>query len=115
MLKFLNMLSPDCLPQPNLGNASYHGMSCPYLRNASLPDTPDLLLNWLIDPEYTMFEGCQCARGSAMTLVRLERGGFPVFQCVFTPPPSNTWLERMPWIFVLIAIGVSAALLAGTW
>ena len=50
-----------------------------------------------------------------MVLSKVQRGGFPVYQCVVNPAPRTTWLERMPWIFVLIAVGVAVALLAGTW
>ena len=46
----------------NLGNSSYPGMSCPYLRRESDPDEQYYLLNWYLDPEYTLYEGCQCAK-----------------------------------------------------
>ena len=36
-------------------------MSCPYLRRESDPDEQYYLLNWYLDPEYTLYEGCQCA------------------------------------------------------
>ena len=45
----------------NLGNSSYPGMSCPYLRRDSDPDEQYYLLNWYLDPEYFLYEGCQCA------------------------------------------------------
>ena len=36
-------------------------MSCPYLRRESDPDEQYYLLNWYLDPEYFLYEGCQCA------------------------------------------------------
>lgn len=48
--------------QLNLGNATYPGLSCPYLHLASDPDEPGLLLNWYLDPEYSLFEGCKCVQ-----------------------------------------------------
>lgn len=27
-----------------------------------MPDTPDNLLNWLVDPQYFLFANCACAR-----------------------------------------------------
>ena len=34
----------------NLGNSTYPGMSCPYLKRESDPDEQYYLLNWYIDP-----------------------------------------------------------------
>ena len=45
----------------NVGNSTYPGMSCPYLRRESDPDEQYYLLNWYLDPEYFLYEGCQCA------------------------------------------------------
>ena len=44
----------------NLANTSYEGLLCPYIRLSDSPDTPAYYLDWLIDPEYHLFEGCQC-------------------------------------------------------
>ena len=59
----------------NLGNTTYPGMSCPYLRRESDPDEQYYLLNWYLDPEYTLYEGCECAKvrarcGNSKALVR---------------------------------------------
>ena len=43
---------PHCPPTP--------ACSCPYLRRASDPDEPSYFLELFYDPEYTLFEGCQC-------------------------------------------------------
>ena len=45
----------------NLGRAKYSGLSCPYLLPAGAVDDPSNFLEWLLDPEYTLFQGCQCA------------------------------------------------------
>ena len=55
-------------------------MSCPYLRRESDPDEQYYLLNWYLDPEYTLYEGCQCAKvgarcGSSDAFGRARRGG----------------------------------------
>ena len=36
---------------PNLGNSTYVGLICPYLKLASDPDEPMYLLDWWLDPE----------------------------------------------------------------
>ena len=38
-------------PGYNLGNSTYPGLSCPYLRRSSDPDEPTYYLNWFLDPE----------------------------------------------------------------
>ena len=45
----------------NLANSSYYGLYCPYLRLSSSPDVPGSILNWLFDPEYSLFYGCRCS------------------------------------------------------
>ena len=45
----------------NLGRAHYPGLSCPFILPADAPDEPSRFIEWLLDPEYTLFEGCQCA------------------------------------------------------
>jgi hypothetical protein len=48
----------------SLGNTSYRGypyLSCPYLLLEGTEDTPTNYLDWWLDPEYYLFEGCKCA------------------------------------------------------
>ena len=43
---------------------------CPYLRLEADPDLPTYLLEWLIDPEYYLFEGCMCSAVSKQSWKR---------------------------------------------
>ena len=59
----------------NLGRAHYPGLSCPYILPADAPDEPSRFIEWLLDPEYTLFEGCQCAAVSVWVGVSGWVGG----------------------------------------
>ena len=75
--------------QLNLGNSSYPGLSCPYLRLASDPDEPGLLLSWYLDPEYSLFEGCKCVQ-VLMNWVLISYGNnLPIHGALMQPEGQN--------------------------
>ncbi len=39
---------------------TYVGLSCPYLKPAGMADEAANTLNWELDPEYYLFQGCAC-------------------------------------------------------
>ena len=55
-----------------------------------------------------------CLQGT--TEVRVMHNGLSIIQCM--PPeaaPALPWYQRMPWIFVLIALAAAAVLVALAW
>lgn len=84
----------------NLGNSSYPGLNCPYLLPASATDTPSNFLSWLLDPEYFLFQGCQC--GNGLTLTTKLVLGLTVPQCISHSSSQQEWWLRYYWIFIII-------------
>jgi class 3 adenylate cyclase len=125
-LKFSKSLQPVSVPlvsfsgisagtQANLGNRSYPGLNCPYILREEDEDQQYYFLSgWLLDPEYTLFEGCECDPG--LLLVRsIVRGGLPVVECVIPPPPSDPWWVKYWWIFLIIGLLAFLVLLVVVW
>ena len=55
-----------------------------------------------------------CSQGT--TEVRVMHNGLSIIQCM--PPeaaPALPWYQRMPWIFVLIALAAAVVLVALAW
>ena len=86
----------------NLGNSSFQGLECPYLLLENDTDSPANYLDWNIDPEYYLFEGCQCYEGRRG--IRLKFNGFLLMQCVDPLPSGQQWWQQYPWIIALIII-----------
>ncbi|GAX78738.1 hypothetical protein CEUSTIGMA_g6175.t1 [Chlamydomonas eustigma] len=99
----------------NLGNSTYPGLNCPYLKLETDPDEPDYLLDWTIDPEYFLFEGCQCGLGYLYTTH--EYNGLKVVQCISMAQigQSQLWWQSMPWDVTIIAAGVVITLAGMVW
>ncbi|GAX78737.1 hypothetical protein CEUSTIGMA_g6174.t1 [Chlamydomonas eustigma] len=98
----------------NLGNTSYVGLSCPYLRLTTDPDLPRNLLKWAIDPEYYLFEGCACNSGFEM--VMHFHYGLQVPYCVpIDLVDDRNILLKDSWILAIIVALAVAALTAATW
>ena len=125
-IKFSSTLQPVTQPlvstngtfagsQINLANRTYPGLNCPYLLRADDEDVQyNFLSNWYLDPEYTLFEGCQCDPG--LVMVRsIYRGGLPVVECVTPPPPSDPWWVRSWWIFLIVGAFAFAVLIFVVW
>ena len=93
----------------NLGNSSYPGLSCPYLLPTSAADTPSNFLSWLIDPEYYLFEGCQCSNG--LTMVIKSVMGLSVPQCISQSSAQTGWWIRLYWIFIILGVALIALIL----
>ncbi|GAX82929.1 hypothetical protein CEUSTIGMA_g10356.t1 [Chlamydomonas eustigma] len=97
----------------NLGNASYHGLNYPNILIENFPDSPAFYLNWMLDPEYYLYEGCQCTQGTMM--VTHEYHGLTVPQCVEISRNSLSWWNQMPWIFIIVALVAAAVLVGLAW
>ena len=88
--------------QNNLGNSSFSGLQCPYLLPENATDTPENYLAWNLDPEYYLFEGCQCYEGGRA--ISVPYNGFILMQCVDPLPLAQQWWRQYPWLIALIAI-----------
>ena len=82
-------------------------------QNAS-KDEPSFYLNWFLDPEYTLFYGCQC-QGGMDQVWHTVMGGLRVPQCIPTPPTTTPWAVQYFWVFIIIAALVFIALSVGAW
>ena len=124
-LKFSSSLQPVSQPlvsyngtfsgsAPNLGNRTYSGLNCPYLLRAEDEDEQvNFLTGWMLDPEYTLFEGCECDPG--LVLVRSVYRGMPIVECMTPPPPSDPWWVKYWWIFIIIGAFAFVVLLLVIW
>ncbi|GAX81930.1 hypothetical protein CEUSTIGMA_g9358.t1, partial [Chlamydomonas eustigma] len=83
---------------------------CPYIKRVEDPDQQYYLLNWYLDPEYTMFTGCTCALGTQ--LVYFMRGNLKVAQCIAPSLPPPPWWQQMPWLLVIIALAGAFTIMA---
>ncbi|GAX79288.1 hypothetical protein CEUSTIGMA_g6729.t1 [Chlamydomonas eustigma] len=86
----------------NLGNATYTGLSCPYFVLSNQSDAPSNLLDFYLDPEYFLYEGCQCQAGYH-TITYLFNG-FNVVQCMVDAADNTSWLSTMPWLPAIFAL-----------
>ena len=81
-------------------------------RPASLIHIP--LLRLSISQDYFLYDGCQCVEGLLADYTTYN--GLPVIQCVAKPPPPEApWWQRMPWIFIFIALAAAGILVAAAW
>ena len=49
-------------------------------------------------------------------LVRGSYNGLPTVTCQLPPPmPGAPWWQRMPWIFIFVALAAAALLVAFAW
>ena len=67
--------------------------SCPYLRRASDPDEPIFFLELFYDPEYTLFEGCQCdqVRDTTCLSLTIKTSACPCWDTLQLTDQSNHW------------------------
>ena len=121
-LKFSSTLQPVTAPysarpragaMSTLSNSSFRGLKCPSLLLSNAADIPSNILSWFIDPEYTLFEGCQCDPG--FLLLRSSYLGLLIVECVIPPPPSDPWWVQYWWIFLIIEAFAFAILLFVIW
>lgn len=96
----------------NLGNSSYSGLNCPYLLPSGATDVPSNYLSWMLDPEYYLFEGCQCSSGLAISYKSFQ--GLWVPQCS-QPSSQQGWWIRYYWIFIIIGVVIIALVLLVLW
>jgi uncharacterized protein YjbI with pentapeptide repeats len=97
----------------NLGNSSYAGLQCPYLLLENDTDSPENYLDWNLDPEYYLFQGCFCFEGRRQIQVPFH--GFLVTQCVDPLPNAQQWYQQSPWIVFLIVFIGTACLCILCW
>ena len=60
------------------------------------------ILNWFLDPEYFLFERCQC--DSRLLPQWVEFNNLMLLTCVTPPSETLAWFHQYPWILALIAI-----------
>ncbi|GAX78739.1 hypothetical protein CEUSTIGMA_g6176.t1 [Chlamydomonas eustigma] len=97
----------------SLLNYIYTGLSCPYLKVVGTPDNPASVLDWYLDPLYTLFEGCQCDVGYIYTTQ--EQDGINVVTCIPFVPNNSVLSRIQSWLYAVIVIVVAIILAFGAW
>ncbi|KXZ47811.1 hypothetical protein GPECTOR_32g423 [Gonium pectorale] len=69
-------------------------------------------LNWKIDPEYFLYTGCFCIDGFREVWVEHTDGEPSMGRRLTCVPVKTPWVQRYPWVVVLIVLG---GLLVAAW
>ncbi|GAX78741.1 hypothetical protein CEUSTIGMA_g6178.t1 [Chlamydomonas eustigma] len=102
----------------NEHTSKYQGLSCPYLRLSSTTDSPsNLLINFYVDPDYYMYEGCVCDMGFKASIPQPTPGKPPTLSCIpdNAGPGGLVWYSQYPWELVIVAVVATATIYSFIW
>ena len=68
--------------------------SCPFLINtAAKSDSPANFLEWYLDPDYYLFQGCQCSPG--FNMINMSSQTSVQFICMESVRTKQSWWEML--------------------
>ncbi|GAX72947.1 hypothetical protein CEUSTIGMA_g402.t1 [Chlamydomonas eustigma] len=105
-----------------------YNLRCPLLQieNSSATGSSGGLLNWFLDPEYYLFQGCTCEDVTLQLAVNFSTQGLIYASCIqlqlLPPMPSPTipdnnsnWWQQDWWIFIIIALAGATLIVVVVW
>ncbi|GIL91787.1 hypothetical protein Vretifemale_19327, partial [Volvox reticuliferus] len=103
--KLPSFLKASDLSRPVIDtDANLANMRCPFIV-VDPRTTAGEFVTWALDPEYYLYEGCECLEGYYAVWRQYQEGEpsmGPTLSCVKSEQP---WYEQFPWAVVLIVLG----------
>jgi len=97
---------------PSIGSLKCPGFMAAGTERFQLNNASNLI-QFSLDPQYYMYEGCECEQGYELTQVMLEStGNVPMKLCLAV---EQSFAEKYPWVIAIICIAGLLVLFWITW